>query len=873
MWYNIRFGVLGAILFISNSMAPAVAGNPALVTPEQLSRPVVPAVNVKPVQVRQDQSQSETPVPVRKPSAKLTREVIKTPLRPALKAPVVAVPGQPAGVTTPHLLRQPSIRQPVLPVAPVARPTGRPTGSISPGRANPARGGFAPPPLPGSKRFGLNKPVTSPAGKSILLPGATGGPRHLLEGDAPSVPRGGFVIHQNAVVNVPRLSLTLDSIRDATGTRILRGVIPGQRIQIRLMLRNTGSADSPQFIVRSRRYGDKGPFTLGSGEVRQLDVADTVSADKLSADGKVWVGGEFTIDSYSTRTPVRSFVVPDKKYVSIHMPVEEPATLAEHGISAQLTDTLQPDLIIEDISLDASRRAVLVKWREANHRPLPAGEFNWIVSLGGARMASADRLQEAGDSLQRLPGTNPFRRSPDRSDDALKKPYGGTESVAMMPIGNGTVQVTEGDSRGQFRAPLDLYAGILRDQPYLTVEVLLNTSGRYPEASRDNDTFTKQIPYPRHTGSQLVPGEIPSQVIAVNSRPAQGREYVTVRYSLTGSRPGRLGIQWKIGGTVFPLDCYPNSGDGLTSAPPGLNQQLTFVCQIPVKRQTQTDRTENATITTLFYSGAGRRLLGFMTPAVLHFPHSTTDVAGRPDLDVQITLAQRYRGKPWVTVRVRNGGNAPSPQSRVVVDALPTDDGACRWPHGASKTIPVLAPGGVFDATLPGDYCHGEPGTYRTNAQADRINLTARIDTTGNELNTRNNNANRLLKDALRDSPAEGLVTRINSALLTDPPTESANCAYRDAHIRIDGGPFSAPITAELRTDVNQINIAASAIQVESGTRLVATIRGCTVLPGRRVEIRLHYANGRSSSWQNVQGLRLTEQRRSGPVKEIQEAP
>ncbi len=711
------------LLFISNSMAPAIAGSPVLVSPGQLSRPVAPAAKV---------------TPALKPPVKRAQQVIKAPLSPVLKIPaatppVVTTPVKPAGIPAINSSRQPPIRRPIVPVVPAARSTGR-----SPG--------FVLPPLPGSKRFGLGKPVTGPGGKSLLPPGATGGPRHVLDGG-------------------------------------------------------------------------------------------------------------------------------------------RPATVRARGVSTTATGAIQPDLIIEDISLDASRRAVLVKWREANHRPLPAGEFNWIVGLREAHMASADRLQEAGDSLQRLSGANPFRRSPDRSDDSTTRtlesvpgatpitPDGGAESVAMMPIGNGTVQVAEGDSRGQFRAPLDLYADILRDQPYLTVKVLLNTSGRYPEASRDNDTLTKQIPYPRHTGSQLVPGEIPSQVIAVSSRPARGREYVTVRYSLAGSRPGRLGIQWKIGGMVFPLDCYPNSGDGLTSAPPGLNQQLTFVCQIPVKRQAQADRTRNATITTLFYSGAGRRLQDFTTSAVLHFPHSTTDVAGRPDLDVQITLAQRYRGKPWVTVRVRNGGNAPSPQSRVMVDALPTDDGACRWPHGASKTIPVLAPGGVFDATLPGDYCHGEPGTYRTNAQADRINLIARIDTTGNELNTRNNNANRLLKDALRDSPAEGLVTRVNSALLTDPPTESANCAYRDAHIRIDGGPFSAPITAELRSDVAQTNIAASAIQVESGTRLVATTRGCTVLPGRSVEIRLHYANGRSSSWQTVQGLGLTAQRRSGPLKEIQEAP
>ncbi|VAW77646.1 hypothetical protein MNBD_GAMMA14-469 [hydrothermal vent metagenome] len=733
MWHNIRTGFLSTmlLLFISSGMFPAVAGSPPLVSPEKLSLPVVPAVKVVPGQVRQKHEQAKTRTPARKLPAKHAPQVIKMPSAPVLKAPVVTVPAKPASAPAIHLpQQQPLMQSPTLPVPPVARPTGRSRG-------------FAPPPLPVSKRFGLNKPVTAPGDKSLLPPGVTGGPRHVLEGD-------------------------------------------------------------------------------------------------------------------------------------------RPATLNGRGVSSTVTGTVQPDLIIEDISLDVSRRAVLVKWREAQHRPLAAGSFDWVVGLGNTHMASTGRMREAGDSLRRLSGTNPFRPSSDRSSDSLRSsnegpqvvPLRSAETAGMLLMSRGTVQVSQGASSGQFQAPLDLNSDALRGQVYLTVKAVLNTGGRYPEANRKNDTLSKQVPNPRHTGRQLAPGEIPSQVISVSSRPARGSEYVTVRYSLSGSRPGRLGIQWKIGGATLPLDCYPNGGDGLTLAPHGLNQQLTFVCQVPVQRGARTDRTENATLTTRFYDGAGRRLPDYTARAVLHRPDSARADAGHPDLGVQIVLAQRYNGKPWVTVRIRNAGNAPSPQSRVVLESSPTDDGACRWPHGAYKNVPVLAPAEVFDATLPGDYCHGEPGTYRVNAQADRINLTARIDSTSDELNLRNNTATRLLKDALRDSPAENLVTRISSVVLTDPPTESANCAYRDAHIRIDGGPFSAPITAELRSDIARSgDLMSPTVRIESGTRLVATTRGCVVLPERRVEIRLHYANDRSSSWQTVQGLGLTEQRRSGLVKEIQEAP
>jgi len=319
------------------------------------------------------------------------------------------------------------------------------------------------------------------------------------------------------------------------------------------------------------------------------------------------------------------------------------------------------------------------------------------------------------------------------------------------------------------------------------VNAVLNTAGRYPEANQDNDSLIKQVPYPLHTGPQLAPGEIPSQVISVRSRPALGSEHVTVSYSLAGWRSGRLGIQWKNSrGVNISLDCYPNSGGGLTSAPPGLNQQLTFDCQVPARRDARSDSSENTSITTSFYDASRHPVSDFTTPAVLHYPHSVAD-------------------------------------------------SACRWPNGAHETVPVLAPGEVFDATLAGDDCRGRPGTYRINAQAEPINLTARIDTAGDELNLRNNSATRLLKDALRDSSAENLIPLIGSAILTDPPDDDSDC-HRYAHIRIDGGPFNDPIHAEMVSDLNThgSGIAPPGIEVGSSARaiamppLVAYCRGVT---------------------------------------------
>jgi hypothetical protein len=147
----------------------------------------------------------------------------------------------------------------------------------------------------------------------------------------------------------------------------------------------------------------------------------------------------------------------------------------------------------------------------------------------------------------------------------------------------------------------------------------------------------------------------------------------------------------------------------------------------------------------------------------------------------------------------------------------------------------VLAPGEVFDATLAGDDCRGRPGTYRINAQAEPINLTARIDTAGDELNMRNNSATRLLKDALRNSSAENLIPHIGSAILTDPPDDDSDC-HRYAHIRIDGGPFNGPIHAEMVSDLNTHGSGIAPLGSRSNPRrglsrcppLVAYFRGVT---------------------------------------------
>ena len=258
MRQNSRFGFWGAVLwlFIGSGVTPAVAGNPVLIPPEKLSQPVAPAVKVTPVQVREKYDKAKARTPVGKPSVEGSRQVIKTPVNPLQKAPVV-------------------------PAAPAIRPTGR---SMVP----------APLSLPKSKRFGRNKPVTGPAGKSLL-------PTPLPATAQPIRGRGGFA---------PPLR-------------------PGSAVPGIKQMRT-----DPRHLLE---------------------------------------GGA-------------------------------PATLGGRGVSASVTETIQADLVIEDISLDASRRAVLVKWREAQHHPLPAGSFDWAVGLVKHIWLRATACTRPGTACSDCPG-------------------------------------------------------------------------------------------------------------------------------------------------------------------------------------------------------------------------------------------------------------------------------------------------------------------------------------------------------------------------------------------------------------------------------------------------------------------------------------
>jgi len=477
-------------------------------------------------------------------------------------------------------------------------------------------------------------------------------------------------------------------------------------------------------------------------------------------------------------------------------------------------------------------------------------------------MASIDRIRDAVQSLRDIYSKNPFSQSPATEVEIPTKLARRLEPYRIR----GRAQVSAGALSGYFEAAFDLYAGVLQDQRYLTVKAELNQNGNYPESSLSNDVLVKQLPYPRHSGSAPgVEGEIPSQIFSAQSHPAGVREQVTVRYSLSGLQPGRIGLQWKINRFSVAVDCYPNGGDGLASAPRGLNRQLQFRCTQPLRTDGM-PASRQAWLVVNLYAATGQLLSRFNQTADLHFRVGYTQDSGKADLSVQILQAIRGEGgdnKPAVRIRVRNEGNATA-AGRVELDTYPQIDGACRWPHDSRQPLPALAPGATTELLFYGDYCHGRPGTYRVNASFEQILLTARVVAArGRDINPGNNRDSLLLKDAFRDEPSAALRPRINSVLLLAPERRVVgNCRSRVTQLRIVGGPFRAPVNAVLQhvslvtpgraalgRDAYQLTVTS-----QSSQSLIATVQSCAVENSELgvPVIQLHFANGERSRWARI---------------------
>lgn len=247
-------------------------------------------------------------------------------------APALNPPAQPKlnGPATPTVGRQPPRLSPTLATANQDRAAesiaGKSVRSVTPipvpGVTQPVghNQGFAPSQLTGTKRHGLNKPVMGPGGKPLLPPQVTAGERHLMMGDAPAAPGGGFVPSPSPRVNIPVTApgggsllpeshgylLRADTeIIDPISGGVLREVDPRQAVVVRVTVHNVGTARSPRFMLGSRRYGEHGPIDgLEPGGTYQIGFRDGVGEDHQSNDHRYWFAGSYTLRS-TDATPLR----------------------------------------------------------------------------------------------------------------------------------------------------------------------------------------------------------------------------------------------------------------------------------------------------------------------------------------------------------------------------------------------------------------------------------------------------------------------------------------------------------------------------------------------------------------------------------------
>jgi len=157
---------------------------------------------------------------------------------------------------------------------------------------------FASSALSGSKRFGLNKPVTGPGGKPLLPPQASGGTRHVLSGGHAMLP-GGFVPTQKPMFGsgsgrpitgrdgqsiiptlqaLPKMKLVIDHIGDGNGQR-LGSVIPGNVVRVFFKIQYTGNTMYTVYVKGRSGEGRTENIILSGGNNPVLALPVLVRRD------------------------------------------------------------------------------------------------------------------------------------------------------------------------------------------------------------------------------------------------------------------------------------------------------------------------------------------------------------------------------------------------------------------------------------------------------------------------------------------------------------------------------------------------------------------------------------------------------------------